>query len=62
MSRSRSRKAATAPTRSPARWPTSAMAGSPGRAEGGEITLFKSVGVSLEDLAAAIAVWENGQA
>jgi ornithine cyclodeaminase len=30
-----------------------------GRAEEGEITLFKSVGVSLEDLAAAIAVWEN---
>jgi ornithine cyclodeaminase len=32
-----------------------------GRAEGGEITLFKSVGVSLEDLAAAIAVWERGR-
>lgn len=31
----------------------------PGHAEGGEITLFKSVGMSLEDLAAAIAVWEN---
>lgn len=30
-----------------------------GRSEEGEITLFKSVGVSLEDLAAAIAVWEN---
>ncbi|PTM39339.1 ornithine cyclodeaminase family protein [Bosea sp. 124] len=30
-----------------------------GRAEEGEITLFKSVGVSLEDLAAAIAVWES---
>ncbi|HEV7261260.1 MAG TPA: ornithine cyclodeaminase family protein [Bosea sp. (in: a-proteobacteria)] len=30
-----------------------------GRAEEGEITLFKSVGVSLEDLAAAISVWEN---
>lgn len=30
-----------------------------GHAEGGEITLFKSVGVSLEDLAAAIAVWDN---
>ncbi|SFI81686.1 ornithine cyclodeaminase [Bosea sp. OK403] len=29
-----------------------------GAAEGGEITLFKSVGVSLEDLAAAVAVWE----
>lgn len=31
----------------------------PGHAEGGEITLFKSVGMSLEDLAAAVAVWEN---
>jgi ornithine cyclodeaminase/alanine dehydrogenase-like protein (mu-crystallin family) len=30
-----------------------------GHAEGGEITLFKSVGVSLEDLTAAIAVWES---
>lgn len=30
-----------------------------GRSAEGEITLFKSVGVSLEDLAAAIAVWEN---
>ncbi|HEY5794283.1 MAG TPA: ornithine cyclodeaminase family protein [Bosea sp. (in: a-proteobacteria)] len=30
-----------------------------GRSEEGEITLFKSVGVSLEDLAAAIAVWES---
>ncbi|POR53207.1 ornithine cyclodeaminase family protein [Bosea psychrotolerans] len=29
-----------------------------GAAEGGEITLFKSVGASLEDLAAAVAVWE----
>ncbi len=34
----------------------------PGHAEEGEITLFKSVGVSLEDLAAAIAVWENRSA
>lgn len=33
-----------------------------GRAPEGEITLFKSVGVSLEDLAAAIAVWESGKA
>ncbi|KPF62391.1 ornithine cyclodeaminase [Bosea sp. AAP35] len=32
----------------------------PPHADGGEITLFKSVGVSLEDLAAAIAVWEHG--
>lgn len=31
----------------------------PGHAEGGEITVFKSVGVSLEDLAAAIAVWDH---
>lgn len=30
-----------------------------GRVEGGGITLFKSVGVALEDLAAAIAVWDN---
>jgi ornithine cyclodeaminase len=30
-----------------------------GTAPGGEITLFKSVGVSLEDLAAAIAVWNS---
>lgn len=30
-----------------------------GRSEDGEITLFKSVGVALEDLAAAIAVWER---
>ncbi|PZN99655.1 MAG: ornithine cyclodeaminase family protein [Hyphomicrobiales bacterium] len=30
-----------------------------GHAEGGEITVFKSVGVSLEDLAAAIAVWDH---
>jgi ornithine cyclodeaminase/alanine dehydrogenase-like protein (mu-crystallin family) len=30
-----------------------------GRSDEGEITLFKSVGVSLEDLAAAIAVWEH---
>jgi ornithine cyclodeaminase len=30
-----------------------------GTAPGGEITLFKSVGVSLEDLAAAIAVWDS---
>lgn len=33
-----------------------------GTAPGGEITLFKSVGVSLEDLAAAVAVWENATA
>lgn len=32
-----------------------------GTVEGGEITLFKSVGVSLEDLAAAVAVWERSQ-
>ncbi|KRE06508.1 ornithine cyclodeaminase [Bosea sp. Root381] len=30
-----------------------------GRSEEGEITLFKSVGVALEDLAAAIAIWER---
>jgi len=30
-----------------------------GSIEGGGITLFKSVGVALEDLAAAIAVWEH---
>jgi len=30
-----------------------------GPVEGGGITLFKSVGVALEDLAAAIAVWDN---
>jgi len=30
-----------------------------GPVEGGGITLFKSVGVALEDLAAAVAVWEN---
>ncbi len=30
-----------------------------GTAPGGEITLFKSVGVSLEDLAAAVAVWAS---
>lgn len=30
-----------------------------GAAPGGGITLFKSVGVSLEDLAAAIAVWDS---
>jgi ornithine cyclodeaminase len=33
-----------------------------GTAPGGEITLFKSVGVSLEDLAAAVAVWERSAA
>ncbi|MGP4843002.1 ornithine cyclodeaminase family protein [Marinobacter sp. 1Y8] len=31
----------------------------PGRSRDDAITLFKSVGVSLEDLAAAILVWEN---
>lgn len=30
-----------------------------GPVEGGGITLFKSVGVALEDLAAAVAVWEH---
>lgn len=30
-----------------------------GPVEGGGITLFKSVGVALEDLASAVAVWEN---
>ena len=30
-----------------------------GPVEGGGITLFKSVGVALEDLAAAVAVWER---
>lgn len=30
-----------------------------GPVEGGGITLFKSVGVALEDLAAAVTVWEN---
>ncbi|MGX1740537.1 ornithine cyclodeaminase family protein [Bosea sp. NPDC055353] len=30
-----------------------------GPVEGGGITLFKSVGVALEDLAAAVAVWES---
>lgn len=33
-----------------------------GPAEDGGITLFKSVGVSLEDLAAAISVWEQSTA
>jgi ornithine cyclodeaminase len=33
-----------------------------GTAPGGGITLFKSVGVSLEDLAAAIAVWDSRSA
>lgn len=33
-----------------------------GPAEDGGITLFKSVGVSLEDLAAAVAVWERSTA
>jgi len=33
-----------------------------GPAEDGGITLFKSVGVSLEDLAAAVAVWEQSAA
>lgn len=32
-----------------------------GGVAGGGITLFKSVGVALEDLAAAVAVWEHGQ-
>jgi ornithine cyclodeaminase/alanine dehydrogenase-like protein (mu-crystallin family) len=32
-----------------------------GRASGEEITLFKSVGASIEDLAAAVAVYEWGQ-
>ncbi|WP_420100899.1 ornithine cyclodeaminase family protein [Bosea sp. (in: a-proteobacteria)] len=31
-----------------------------GHPEGGGITLFKSVGVALEDLAAAVAAWEHG--
>jgi ornithine cyclodeaminase len=31
----------------------------PGRTSSGEITLFKSVGASLEDLAAAALVWRN---
>jgi len=31
----------------------------PGRASDDAITLFKSVGASLEDLAAAIEVWET---
>ena len=30
-----------------------------GGVAGGGITLFKSVGVALEDLAAAVAVWEH---
>ncbi len=34
----------------------------PGPAEDGGITLFKSVGVSIEDLAAATAVWQRSQA
>lgn len=33
-----------------------------GPAEDGGITLFKSVGVSLEDLAAAVTVWERAEA
>jgi ornithine cyclodeaminase/alanine dehydrogenase-like protein (mu-crystallin family) len=33
-----------------------------GRGEDGGITLFKSVGVALEDLAAAVAVWEHSAA
>ncbi len=32
-----------------------------GAIEGGGITLFKSVGVALEDLAAAVAIWEHRQ-
>ena len=32
--------------------------GAPGRGSGEEITLFKSVGASLEDLAAAMLVWK----
>jgi alanine dehydrogenase len=31
----------------------------PGRTSGSEITLFKSVGTALEDLAAAVLVWER---
>ncbi|PZU84465.1 MAG: ornithine cyclodeaminase family protein [Chelatococcus sp.] len=34
----------------------------PGHDEEGEITLFKSVGVAVEDLAAAVAVWEKARA
>jgi ornithine cyclodeaminase/alanine dehydrogenase-like protein (mu-crystallin family) len=34
-------------------------AGAPGRRSAGEITLFKSVGASIEDLAAAILVWKK---
>jgi ornithine cyclodeaminase len=31
----------------------------PGRTAQGEITLFKSVGTAIEDLAAAMLVWRN---
>jgi ornithine cyclodeaminase/alanine dehydrogenase-like protein (mu-crystallin family) len=34
-------------------------AGASGRRSAGEITLFKSIGASIEDLAAAILVWKN---
>ena len=30
----------------------------PGRTSDDEITLFKSVGIALEDLTAAVAIWE----
>jgi ornithine cyclodeaminase len=32
-----------------------------GRTDAGQITLFKSVGAAIEDLAAAIAVYEHAQ-
>ncbi|XAW88449.1 hypothetical protein ABDK09_03535 [Vibrio sp. CDRSL-10 TSBA] len=38
---------------------TLSQASVPGRRNNSDITLFKSVGTSLEDLAAAIVVWEN---
>ena len=37
------------------------VAGAPGRGDKNEITLFKSVGVASEDLAAAILVWKRSQ-
>jgi ornithine cyclodeaminase len=33
--------------------------GAPGRRSAGEITLFKSVGTAIEDLAAAVLVYER---
>jgi ornithine cyclodeaminase len=38
------------------------VGGLPGRTAPGEITLFKSVGASIEDLAAAMLVWRKAGA